>query len=92
MRIDAAVKVTRPRSRNVSEELPQLLKDLLRPYGKAEELLRMLFCADIIKHDLDLCIDMFGACIIQDLYGLLVSSCLIDPDCVHNLYHNRVYV
>lgn len=36
------------------------IADLLRPYGKAE----MLFCADVIIRDLDLCIDVFGAGII----------------------------
>lgn len=64
MRIDAAVKVTRPRSRIVSEELPQLIEGLIATIWQSRELLRMLFRADIIIRDLDLCIDMFGACII----------------------------
>lgn len=50
------------------------------------------FCADIIKHDLDLCLDMFCAYIIQDLYCVVVSSAPTDLDFDHNLRHSRVNV
>lgn len=40
------------------------IEGLIATIWQSRELLRMLFCADIIIRDLDLCIDMFGACII----------------------------
>lgn len=40
------------------------IEGLIATIWQSRELLRMLFRADIIIRDLDLCIDMLGACII----------------------------